>query len=149
LIGSIKAIRFTDFENRPTTGQPINSDRGAAMSDMTQFSLFTRATPGFLPRASSVHRGKARRLVFQLRQALRIYLTRRALPELSPRQLADIGLSSSMAVEEASRLPWDHAPTPRQTVFGTVRQMLERARRRRLVARQDALQRNLSHMIWH
>ena len=46
-----------------------------------------------------------------LRLVLRTWQTRRALLEMTPRELSDIGISRAMAIEEASRLPWDTAPT--------------------------------------
>jgi uncharacterized protein YjiS (DUF1127 family) len=41
---------------------------------------------------------------------LRTYQTRRALLDMTPRELSDIGISRATAIEEASRLPWDIAP---------------------------------------
>jgi uncharacterized protein YjiS (DUF1127 family) len=46
-----------------------------------------------------------------LRLVLRTWQTRRALLEMTPRELSDIGISRATAIEEASRLPWDIAPT--------------------------------------
>jgi uncharacterized protein YjiS (DUF1127 family) len=46
--------------------------------------------------------------VFRL--MLRTWQTRRALLEMTPRELSDIGISRATAIEEASRLPWDIAP---------------------------------------
>nr|WP_294546552.1 DUF1127 domain-containing protein [uncultured Rhodopila sp.] len=45
-----------------------------------------------------------------LRLMLRTWRTRRALLELTPRELSDIGVSRATAIAEASRLPWDIAP---------------------------------------
>ena len=42
---------------------------------------------------------------------LRTWRTRRALLELTPRELSDIGVSRATAITEASRLPWDVGPT--------------------------------------
>lgn len=73
--------------------------------------------------------------------ALRTYLTRRELPELTARALADIGLSSSAALAEASRLPWDVNPRPRRDRSGfkaRIQRALERLRTRRLMSRLEA-----------
>ncbi len=48
-----------------------------------------------------------------LGRVLRAIETRRQLAEMDPRMLADIGLSRSEALEEASRAPWDLAPPRR------------------------------------
>jgi len=42
---------------------------------------------------------------------LRTWQTRRALLEMTPRELSDIGISRATAIEEASRPPWDIALT--------------------------------------
>lgn len=82
------------------------------------------------------------RPVAALRLALRTWLTRQALPELTARELADIGMTQTTALTEAARLPWDSAPGPRRRipggVLGQVQQALERARTRRLLARMQA-----------
>lgn len=44
---------------------------------------------------------------------LRTWRTRRALLELTPRELSDIGVSRATAIAEASRLPWDVGPAIR------------------------------------
>src|SRR3954447_14687322 len=49
-----------------------------------------------------------------LRLALRTHLTRQSLPDLSVRELADIGLTTQAALAEAPRLPWDTTPGPRR-----------------------------------
>nr|WP_294523053.1 DUF1127 domain-containing protein [uncultured Rhodopila sp.] len=41
---------------------------------------------------------------------LRIWQSRRALLDLTPRELSDIGVSRATAIAEASRLPWDIGP---------------------------------------
>nr|WP_294509301.1 DUF1127 domain-containing protein [uncultured Rhodopila sp.] len=41
---------------------------------------------------------------------LRTWRTRRALLELTSRELSDIGVSRATAIAEASRLPWDVGP---------------------------------------
>ncbi len=87
------------------------------------------------PAASQANSG---RLVALVRLALRTYLTRQALPDLSPRELTDIGLSASTAIAEAARLPWDVAPVPRRStpgIRGAIQRTLERVRARRLAAR--------------
>lgn len=76
-----------------------------------------------------------------LHTMLRTYLTRQSLPELTARELADVGLSSSAALAEAARLPWDVTPNPRRPnsgIVGRLQHMLERARSRRLLARLEA-----------
>jgi uncharacterized protein YjiS (DUF1127 family) len=119
------------------------------MSDLSQSSFLSWANSGFPLRQSGLGGAQAGRLIVRLHRALQIYLTRRALPALSPRQLADIGVSPSMAVREAARLPWDLASTPRQPVApGIIQRLLEYRRRRHLVARHDMLQRNLSLITW-
>jgi uncharacterized protein YjiS (DUF1127 family) len=77
-------------------------------------------------------------LIRCLRIVLRTYLTRRALPELTPRERADIGISASAALAEAARLPWDINPRrggPTAGVVDAVERALERARTRRLISR--------------
>ncbi len=44
---------------------------------------------------------------------VRTWRTRRALLELTPRELSDIGVSRATAIAEASRLPWDLGPSIR------------------------------------
>jgi uncharacterized protein YjiS (DUF1127 family) len=100
------------------------------MSDFTMFRLAS-AQP-------VAGRAGKENLVARLRAVLRTYVTRRMLPELTPRELADIGLSASAALAEASRLPWDTAPTPRRDgpgIMSNIRRGLERARTRRLLSR--------------
>ena len=74
-----------------------------------------------------------------LHVGMRTYLTRRALPDLTARELADVGLDRDHALAEAARLPWDLHPGPRkgrQTgVLGRLQLWLERARTRRLLVR--------------
>lgn len=48
-----------------------------------------------------------------LRRMLQVIESRRHLPEMDRRMLADIGLSRSEALEEARRAPWDLAPPRR------------------------------------
>jgi uncharacterized protein DUF1127 len=71
-----------------------------------------------------------------LRMILQAYLTRRALMDLTPRQRADIGISSSAALTEAARLPWDIDPTARRP-RATTPSAFERLRARYLAARLD------------
>jgi uncharacterized protein YjiS (DUF1127 family) len=100
------------------------------MSDL----LMTRLT-AVRPAAD---RTGARRLKSMLRMAFRTYLTRQGLPELTGRELADIGVSPSAAVAEAARLPWDINPGPRghrTGIIGAVQNSLERARSRQLISR--------------
>lgn len=86
-----------------------------------------------------LHGAGVDRLLVWLRQALRTYLTRQALPDLSPSQLVDIGVSRSMAMAEAARLPWDFAPLSDNSISanGAARGALGRARMRHLAARLD------------
>lgn len=76
------------------------------------------------------------------RVALRTYLTRQALPELTARELSDIGLTRHAALAEAARLPWDLNPPPRRpnphSLFGDIQQAWQRARTRRLLAQMTA-----------
>ena len=90
-----------------------------------------------LPR-SSVDRTMPEHGINALRKALRAYLTRRALPNLSARELDDIGVTQIQALDEAARLPWDFNPDRRGPGSGTfdhLRRALERFRTRRLLAR--------------
>jgi uncharacterized protein YjiS (DUF1127 family) len=48
--------------------------------------------------------------IYALRLMLRTWRTRRALLELTHRELSDIGVSRATAIAEASRLPWDVGP---------------------------------------
>jgi uncharacterized protein YjiS (DUF1127 family) len=76
-----------------------------------------------------------------LRLAFRAYVTRKALPELTPRERADIGVSSAAALAEAARLPWDVNPGPRRQgggIVGAIQSAFERARTRRMIARLEA-----------
>jgi uncharacterized protein YjiS (DUF1127 family) len=104
------------------------------MSDL----LVTR----FAPVRERVSRAEPQRLLKALRIVWRTYRTRQALPELTDRELADIGVASVAALAEAARLPWDAAPRPGQPaptgVAGFVHRALERARTRRLLARMQA-----------
>jgi uncharacterized protein YjiS (DUF1127 family) len=96
--------------------------------------LMTRCTPV----GPTARRLIVRPLFRSLRIAFRTYLTRQALPELTPRELADIGVSPSTALAEAARLPWDFDPEPRPRKPGIIHaigHVLERARSRRLISR--------------
>jgi uncharacterized protein YjiS (DUF1127 family) len=82
-----------------------------------------------------------RHLLRSLRLTLRTARTRPTLLELTPRELADIGISASTALTEAARLPWDTNPGPRRHIAGIVgwiQRALERARTRRLISRLEA-----------
>jgi uncharacterized protein YjiS (DUF1127 family) len=105
------------------------------MPTMSDFTI-TRFAP-----TRSTTAGRAGNSPAVLHTMLRTYLTRRSLPELTVRELADVGLSSSAALAEAARLPWDMTPNPRRNrpgISGRLQQMLERARGRRLLARLEA-----------
>ena len=106
------------------------------MSDLTIPRFPSRPAASHRPNMSGFERAKPGRLARLLRMALRTYMTRRDLPDLSPRQLADIGLSPSMVLAEAARLPWDLAsmPGPHPNI-NAIQHRLERARVRRLAAR--------------
>ena len=71
-----------------------------------------------------------------LRMMLQAYFTRRALLDLTPRQRADIGISSSAALIEAARLPWDIDPTARRST-PTTPSPFKRLRARYLAAQLD------------
>ena len=77
-----------------------------------------------------------------VRIALRTYLTRQALPDLTARELADIGLTRHAAVAEAARLPWDTNPGPRRpgqpSLVRSILQAWQRARTRRLLVQMTA-----------
>jgi uncharacterized protein YjiS (DUF1127 family) len=82
-----------------------------------------------------------RHLASLLHLALRTHLTRQALLELDARERADIGISTSAAVAEAARLPWDTKPGPRRPsagMAGAIQRYLERARSRQLISRMTA-----------
>lgn len=55
-------------------------------------------------------RGLWRQLAAAVQLSIRTQVTRQALPELSDHMLADIGVTRSAALAEASRLPWDIEP---------------------------------------
>jgi uncharacterized protein YjiS (DUF1127 family) len=96
---------------------------------------FTSAQP-----ASS--RPTAARRIAAARIALRTYLTRQALPDLTERELSDIGLTRHAALAEAARLPWDSNPGPRRPrphgLLDQIQQAWQRARTRRLLAEMNA-----------
>lgn len=114
------------------------------MSDLTvtRFVSIRQATGHRNMGRQAMSRGSAAGTFAAFRLALRTYLTRQALPELTARELSDIGLSRHAAVAEAARLPWDTNPSPRgQTprgVFGQIQQAWQRARTRRLLAEMTA-----------
>jgi uncharacterized protein YjiS (DUF1127 family) len=68
--------------------------------------LVTRFNP---VQPATSQKGPAEWIAF-LMLVLRTWQTRRALLEMTPRELSDIGVSRGTAIEEASRLPWDMAP---------------------------------------
>jgi uncharacterized protein YjiS (DUF1127 family) len=110
-----------------------HSFRTHPMSDFTM-SRFTSTSP------AAGRAGMARRFA-ELRTVLRTYLTRQALPELTARELADIGLSSAAALAEAARLPWDTTPGPRRHpsgVINAIQSAWQRDRTRRLLSRLQA-----------
>lgn len=49
-----------------------------------------------------------------LAHAVRVVLTRRALRDLDPRLLDDLGVSRADALHEAARAPWDLKPPRRR-----------------------------------
>ena len=100
------------------------------MSDLTLQRFTTARRPA--------GRSGVKSVITMLRQAFRTHLTRQALPELTERQLADIGVTRYAALTEAARLPWDSDPGPRRggsgNVSGRLQQAWHRARTRRLLA---------------
>lgn len=96
----------------------------------------------FAPVRQGVSRTAPQRLLKALRIVWRTYRTRQDLPELTERELADIGVAPVTALAEAARLPWDAAPRLRRPVpnglAGYLHRALERARTRRLLARMQA-----------
>ncbi len=92
--------------------------------------------PRFLPVRPAAGRMETGRLAASLRRGLRTWLTRQALPDLTARELADIGVSPAMAVAEAARLPWDIASRSRPAtgIAATLQRALEHARIRHLTA---------------
>jgi uncharacterized protein YjiS (DUF1127 family) len=100
------------------------------MSDL----MMTRSQPV----RATAGRPNAGHLIPLLRMAVRTWLTRQALPELTARERADIGISASAAIAEAARLPWDANPVPRRHhpgILAMAQRALERARLRHLTAR--------------
>ena len=83
------------------------------MSDRT-LQAFTAVLPG-------LHRPAWRALTQAAANAVRAVVTRRALLELEPRLLADIGLTRGEALAEAARAPWDVVPPRRWPPRGTPR----------------------------
>jgi uncharacterized protein YjiS (DUF1127 family) len=77
-----------------------------------------------------------------LRVALRTYMTRQALPQMSARELSDVGLTRHAALAEAARLPWDTSGGPRRPAsaraFTDLQRAWHRARTRRLLAEMTA-----------
>ncbi len=101
------------------------------MSDLTAADFVSRPQPtGHFTAAA---------LVVNLRVAVRTYMTRQALPHMTARELADIGLTPHAALAEAARLPWDtNGGPPRRASLGTlagVQRAWHRVRTRRLLAK--------------
>jgi uncharacterized protein YjiS (DUF1127 family) len=84
----------------------ITHQETTSMSDL-MMTRFEQARPS-AGRAGWAHVVDALKLMF------RTYKTRRALLEMTPRELSDIGISRATAIAEASRLPWDMAPVRHQ-----------------------------------
>jgi uncharacterized protein YjiS (DUF1127 family) len=104
------------------------------MSDSTLNRFVTaRQSPGRATAASPIA---------AIRLALRTYLTRQALSELTVRELSDIGLTRYAALTEAARLPWDTDPGPRRRsprgMLAEIQRTWQRARTRRLLASMNA-----------
>jgi uncharacterized protein YjiS (DUF1127 family) len=131
---SIKAIRFTDFGKKRIFAAFTTFLRTTTMSDL----MMTH----FIPLRRSASRSVLGHWLAALRRAARVAFTRQDLPHLSARALADIGLTQEAALAEAARLPWDATPRfYRYDPHGAadhVQAVLERARKRRLVARAQA-----------
>jgi uncharacterized protein YjiS (DUF1127 family) len=112
------------------------------MSDFTM-SRFTSTSPasGRAGTGSAAGGAGMGRRFAVLRTVLRTYHTRQALPELTVRELTDIGLSPAAALAEAARLPWDTTPAPRRHpsgVIDAIQSAWQRARTRRLLSRLQA-----------
>jgi uncharacterized protein YjiS (DUF1127 family) len=78
--------------------------------------------------------------------ALRVASTRKALPDLDDRMLADIGITREEALAEAARAPWDITPraAPRLGFWRWTRDAIRRRYERTLITRLDtALARDL------
>jgi uncharacterized protein YjiS (DUF1127 family) len=77
-----------------------------------------------------------------IRVALRTYMTRQALPQMTARELSDVGLTQHAALAEAARLPWDTNRGPRPPaspgVLADLQKAWHRARTRRLLAEMTA-----------
>jgi uncharacterized protein YjiS (DUF1127 family) len=104
------------------------------MSDLT--------LPRFTAARQTTGRPGTTSLIAALRLAVRTHLTRQALPELTARELSDVGLTRHAALDEAARLPWDTDPSPRRRapegLFGDIQRAWHRARTRRLLGEMDA-----------
>ena len=87
-------------------------------------------------------RGMAFDPMAALRLMVRTYATRRELTQLSPRELADVGIPANAALREAARLPWDTTSGPRRQDNGSIllriQNAIERARTRRLITQMQA-----------
>jgi Domain of unknown function (DUF1127) len=124
VILNINAIRFTYCGERPDIGCNDVLIGNTPMSDAILTS----------PTAEHRHDGGTwGHLVAAVGLALRVHVTRQALPEMPDHLLADIGLSRPTALAEAARLPWDIAPAGRHQANGLQR-TLERLRERQLAS---------------
>ena len=68
----------------------------------------------FAPARLTGHGAGWSHLADRLRVMVRAWKTRRALLEMTSRELADIGVPRSVALAEARRWPWDVAPVLRR-----------------------------------
>lgn len=105
---------------------------------MSDHSMISTATTAGLARAWNP--------AWTLALMLRVTSTRKALPELDDRMLADIGVTREEALAEATRAPWDVAPRrgPRVVLWRWIRDALRRRYERMLISRLDgALARDL------
>jgi uncharacterized protein YjiS (DUF1127 family) len=99
LMKTIKAIRFTDYRVSRISLPSIQLMEPSLMSDL-MISRVGSVRP-------AVQSRDARHPIPSLAAMLHLFLTRRELLDLTPRQRADIGVSASAALAEATRLPWD------------------------------------------
>lgn len=68
----------------------------------------------FAPARSTGHGAGWSHLADRLRVMVRTWTTRRSLLAMTSRELADIGISRSVALAEARRMPWDITPVLRR-----------------------------------
>jgi uncharacterized protein YjiS (DUF1127 family) len=107
--------------------------------------MFDRPLPHSATMLPTMRRPNWRALPDAIARAVRTVVTRRSLPELEPRLLADIGVTRGEALTEAERAPWDlrpprrrRMPKPKGSALGrTLRQAIRRWQTRRRLAEMD------------